>query len=293
MLLRNVIAISVLLAITANGSAQSSNFPKIEPKLLEKDFQIARTALEEGHSGIYRYTPKVELDAAFDAAARKLDRPMDSLEFYRILAPAVARIKCGHTGVLPPQDLLRATDLSIPLFPFDVEVLDGKVYVAREYLPDEQKLAGLEILHINQMGIDPILSTMLAATPGDADSQTVRPWRIAHQEFFAFPRMLYSLLGIEAPFQIDFRDPTSSKRTTLKLNGVTGPDRGTIAKNRYPQDKKPNGNASLKFLEDGKIAVLTVREFSGMAESKPLGEYFDDTFRQIHEQGSESLIIDV
>src|SRR5256885_3668628 len=51
-------------------------------------------------STLFPYTTLFRsLDAAFDAAARKLDRPMDSLEFYRILAPAVARIKCGHTGV--------------------------------------------------------------------------------------------------------------------------------------------------------------------------------------------------
>lgn len=283
----------VLLAISITARAQNPSPAKIEAKLLQEDFQIARTALEQGHSGIYRYTPKIKLDRAFDAAAKKLDRPMDSLEFYRILAPAVARIKCGHTGVLPPKDILQAMDQTIAFFPFDVEVLDGKVYVSREYLPDEQKLLGLEIRRINLVGIDRILSTMLVATPGDADSQTVRPWRIAHQEIFAFPRMLYSLLGIEAPFQIDFRDPTSGNQRSLKLSGVTGPDRGKIAAVRYPEDKKPQSNASLKFLAGGKIAVLTVREFSGTAETKPVGDYFDDAFRRIHEQSSESLIIDV
>ncbi len=288
-----LIALLVLLAISTTAGAQTPSLPKIESKLLQADFQIARTALEQGHSGIYRYTPKIELDRAFDAAARKLDWPMDSLEFYRILAPAVARIKCGHTGVLPAQDVLQAMDQTIPLFPLDVEVLDGKVYVAREYLPDQQNLAGLEIRLINHVGIDQILSTMIAATPGDADSQTVRPWRIAHQGIFAFPRMLYSLLGMEAPFQIDFRDPASGEKRTLKLSGVTGPDRGKIAAVRYPQDKKPDGNASLTFLDGGKIAVLTVREFSGTAETKPLSDYFDAAFRHIHEQGSGSLIIDV
>src|SRR5260370_10324245 len=140
-----LIALLVLLAISTTAGAETPSLPKIESKLLQEDFQIARTALEQGHSGIYRYTPKIELDRAFDAAAKKLDRPMDSLEFYRILAPAIARIKCGHTGVLPPKAILQAMDQPIALFPFDVEVLDGKVYVAREYLPDQQNLAGSEI----------------------------------------------------------------------------------------------------------------------------------------------------
>jgi hypothetical protein len=296
LLLRNhleVIALLVLLAITPTTDAQAPSSLKIEPKLLREDFQIARTALEQGHSGIYRYTPKFELDRAFDAAAKNIDRPMEPLEFYRILAPAVARIKCGHTGVLPPQDTLQAMDHTIALFPFDVEVLDGKVYVAREYLPEEQKLAGLEIRRINHVGIERILSTMLAATPGDGDSQTVRPWRIAHMEIFSFPRDLYSLLGIEAPFEIDFWDPKSGEERTANLRGVSGPDRRKIAAARYPQDKRPESNATLRFLEDGKIAVLTVRAFFGKAENKPLGDYFDSAFRQIHDQNSESLVIDV
>jgi len=86
----------------ALAHAQEPAAAPIQPQLLQEDFQIARRALEEGHSGIYRYTPKAELDSAFDDAAKRLDRPMTPLEFYRVLAPVVARIKCGHTSVNPP-----------------------------------------------------------------------------------------------------------------------------------------------------------------------------------------------
>ena len=41
---------------------------RIEPAKLRGDFRIARQALEEGHSGIYRYTSKEELDRLFDQA---------------------------------------------------------------------------------------------------------------------------------------------------------------------------------------------------------------------------------
>ena len=281
------------LALIAIANNQTLTPPKIEPKLLQEDFLIARTALEQGHSGIYRYTPKPELDRALDGASRKLTRPMDSLEFYRILAPVVAKIKCGHTAVLPPKNVRQVMDQTTPLFPFDVEVLNGKVYVAREYLPDEQKLEGLELRRINRIGTDRILSVMLAATPADADSQTARPWRIAHENIFTFSRVLYSLLGVESPFQIEFRNPNDGKKRTLKVSGLTFPDREKIAVVRYPQDKPPEDNANLKFLDDGKIAILSVREFSGKAEAKPLNDYFDDAFRQVREHSSETMIIDV
>ena len=48
----------------------------IEPDKLVADFRLARQALEEGHSGIYRYTAKEELDRWFDSAEKSLNRPI-------------------------------------------------------------------------------------------------------------------------------------------------------------------------------------------------------------------------
>lgn len=274
-------------AITALISAQTRPAPKIEPKLLTEDFRIFRTALEEGHSGIYRYTPKAEMDRVFDAAAKQIDHPMSALEFYRLLAPAAAKIKCGHTGVLLPGDLREAMGKSIPLFPFDVEVLDGKVYTLREYMPDEQHLTGLEVRRINGVPMDRILGSMIAAMPADGDTHTARPWRIGHGG--AFPRFLYSVVGIESPFLIEFRDPGSGTNRELRLSGVRGDFREKIALVRYPRDQKPESAADLKFLDGGRIAVLTIRSFGGTAG----GRYLDDSFQQIRQRNSQTLVIDV
>jgi hypothetical protein len=227
------------------------------------------------------------MDSAFDAAAKQIGGPMSALDFYRLLAPVVAKIKCGHTAAQPPRDVQEAIAKTIPLFPFDVEVLDGKVYTLREYMPDEQHLTGLEVRGINGVPIERILTTMIAATPGDGDSRTVRPWRIGHGG--AFPRLLYSLLGSESPFAIEFRDPGNGSGRVVRLSGVRGDFRETIAPVRYPRDQRPESAADLKFLDGGRIAVLTVRQFAGSAG----GRFFDDAFEQIQRQKTRSVIIDV
>ena len=285
----NIRASSQIIAIALAGllSGQTRPPAKIEPGLLQEDFRIFRSALEEGHSGIYRYTPKPELDRAFDTAVQQVVRPMSALEFYRLLAPVVAKIKCGHTAVLPPRGVQEAMAKTIPLFPFDVEVLDGKVYTLREYMPDQQHLTGLEVRAINGVPIERILRTMIAAMPGDGDSETVRPWRIGHGG--AFPRLLYSLAGIESPFVIEFRDPASGTERKARLSGVRGDFRETIGPVRYPRDQKPDSAADEKFLDSGRIAVLTIRQFAGAAG----GRFLDDAFDQIRRHGSSSLIIDV
>jgi len=278
-----------IIAITIAGllSAQTRPAAKVAPGPLQEDFRIFRGALEEGHSGIYRYTAKTEMDHVFDAAAKQIVQPMSALEFYRLLAPVVARIKCGHTAVLPPRDIQEALAKTIPLFPFDVEVLDGKVYTLREYMPDEQHLTGLEVRRINGVPIERILATMIAATPGDGDSETVRPWRIGRGG--AFPRLLYSVVAIASPFVIEFRDPKSGANRTARLSGVRGDFRETIAPVRYARDQKPESAADLKFLDGGRTAILTVRQFAGKAG----GRFFDDAFTQIQRQNARSLIIDV
>ena len=277
----------VTIAAAALLSAQTRSPAKIEPGFLKEDFRIFRSALEEGHSGIYRYTPKPEMDRAFDAAAQQISAPMNALEFYRLLAPVVAKIKCGHTAVLPPRDVQDAIAETIPLFPFDVEVLDGKVYTLHEYMPDEGHLTGREVRRINGVPIDSILASMIAATPGDGDSATVRPWRIGHGG--AFPRLLYSLTGITSPFVIELRDPANGAANVVRLSGVRGDFRKTIGPVRYPQEQSAGSAADLKFQDGGRIAVLTIRQFGGSAG----GRFLDDTFAQIRRQNSRSLLIDL
>src|SRR6516165_759682 len=98
------------LAVLLFVGGQALPLPKVEPEPLRQDLQIARKSLEEGHSGIYRYTSKRELDSAFAAASAKLDHPMNAMEFLRVLAPAVAQVKCGHTSVRPPKAMDDALD---------------------------------------------------------------------------------------------------------------------------------------------------------------------------------------
>lgn len=126
---RLLLSLTVIFALVSTVGAQdaSTPLPKFSPDQLREDFQIARRSLEEGHSGIYRYTPKAELDRVFDAVSKSLDRPMDAVEFFRVLAPAVAAVKCGHTNVTLPEAFRKEINNTFPLLPFQVRVLKGRV----------------------------------------------------------------------------------------------------------------------------------------------------------------------
>src|SRR5215469_5790020 len=55
----STLAFALLFFIPSMTRAQTTQ--KFEPKQLQEDFQIARQSLEEGQSGLYRYTKKADL----------------------------------------------------------------------------------------------------------------------------------------------------------------------------------------------------------------------------------------
>jgi hypothetical protein len=260
---------------------------KIDVEKLREDYQIFRTALEEGHSGIYRYTPKKDMDAAFDRAAARLTEPMTTVEFYRLLMPVAALVKCGHTSVGLPREIQTEIGNTTLLFPLDVAVLDRKIYVLRDHGTPDGAMAGGEILSINGLPAAKLLTEMFAATPGDGNIQTSRARRIGIRGG-GFPILLYTLMGISGPYEVAWRDGAGKDRKST-LTGITGPQRRERVK---PPQRGPD-NGSLSFVDDGRIAVLKVDGFGGTVKGDPLSVFFTKSFQEMQEKKSRALIIDL
>jgi len=262
---------------------------EIPVKLIQQDFQIMRHALEEAHGGIYRYTSKADMDRAFDRAYQKIDHPMTGLEFWRLSAPVVAHIKCGHTDIWLPKTVQAQIVTNIPLLPLVVRVLGNRVYVYRDYSSTGSPLEGSELLSINGVSVKHLLATMMASVTRDGNTTTGKPWLIGHNGRFA--TFLYAL-GIESPFRVACRG-IDGKRETAKLVGMDVPKMRAVWTVRDPE---PDTNAELKFLDDGKIAVLTIRHWYYYADPERkvtfLG-FLKKSFAEMHEKGSGNLIIDV
>ena len=74
----------------ASRTQGSSVTGTLQPAEAQADFDLMRKALEEAHTGLYRYATKAEMDRAFDAQRAKLSRPLTKLEFYAVAAEALA-----------------------------------------------------------------------------------------------------------------------------------------------------------------------------------------------------------
>lgn len=263
---------------------------RISQKFLLDDYVLFRKALEEGHAGLYRYTSREEMNASFEAAKRMIDREMDALEFYRVLAPVIGKIKCGHTELILPTDQRAVLD-RIPLFPGKVVVIGERLYMLRDYSP-AAILTGKEILSINGIGASGILAKMSAVIHGDANTTTSSARRLSDETVFA--EQLHVLLGIESPFNVQYQDGVQVKNRTLE--GLEKSRIADVVKTRYPQDQTVTDNAELHFVDAGKIAVLTVRTFRDFVDKKKtigMRQFFQSSFQEIGRLKTQTLILDL
>lgn len=284
MRLRSAIVYPVLLASTVTIFAMGGvpGRAKFTRDQVQDDFRILRAALEEGHPGIYRFTGKAEMDGVFEQAARCLDHAMDAYEFFRFLSTVVAPIKCGHTEVLLPEESLREVDDRESFLPLQVRLLDLKVYVLRDLANADNRLAAREILSVNGVPTPVIVAMMLMATPGDGDIITSRQMAIGG---LRFAQNLVTLLGLRSPYHLRLEDRETHEVESVRLSGSRLSDLREIAKARSTGTSARGPDFTL--LEDGRIAVMRILEFSG------LDRFLRDSFEEMDRRKTEALILDV
>jgi hypothetical protein len=211
---------------------------------------------------------------------------MTGIEFWALVAPVVAHVKDGHLLTGWPTNVQANLP---PLFPLTVRVLDHRVFVYRDFSNDDRGLEGVEILSINGVSEKRLLDKMSTVLTGEGNSKSAIPYRIGNYDFFKSD--LHGLLKIDSPFHIEYRNARGKKKSDIV--GRQFPELRAAAGARDPE---PETTADLKFLDDGKIAVLTIRSFEEYLNSKEkltIHDFLQQSFEQIRDKQSESLIIDV
>ena len=274
-------------------SREDGALPKYTPEQLREDFRIARRALEEGHSGIYRYTPKPAMDRVFDTAERSLDHPMDVFEFARVLAPAIAAIKCGHTGLNLPEAVRQEINTHARLLPLIVKVINKRVYIFRDLSSDEHRLAAGEIRSINNLPAARIVKTMMEASSGDGDVETSRQVRISGSRF---PVLLLTLFDVHSPYDLVVYSARTRREEKLRVEGIEMPKLQERVQAAFPQDDDPKRAADLRYVDEGRIAVMKIYGFGGMvdaARKTGLKDFYKESFEEMQAKGTRSLVLDL
>jgi hypothetical protein len=255
-----------------------------------EDFDLMRQALEEAHSGLYRYATKAEIDKSFDAGRARLGRPMSKREFLVVLCETLTPIRCGHTGARPDDETGRAMK-EARTFPLRVLPQGPRLKVLLNDTPDDRTIRpGMEVLEINGAKAADVLARCLRLESGDGDIETGKR---AHMGNLA--RYYWAAVNPTDTFTIKARD-AAGKVVSAKLAGVTEAER---KENHNPVNEAVNAgiakvrwtheNLSLRFLKDGTIAHARIGYFVG----DDFPRWVEETFKTLQEKKTKTLILDL
>jgi hypothetical protein len=261
------------------GGVADGNF---SAEQLRADFNQLRSALESNHPDRLRYETAATLGALFDAAYDSLQDDMSEGEFYRVVAPLVARTHCGHTQIRPSNGFFNALETSGSVLPLGIYLADGRAYVDADYGSLAGIRLGCEVLSINNEPIGEIVGRMLAGISADA-LNTSRKVHILNRQFFLY---YYYFWGEKPGFDLVVRDPAAGSESQVRVNARPYDEVNRDANNRFAT------SSSLSLEIEGDLAVMTVPSFV-VSQNPDYRAFFENSFRQLNALGVGRLIVDI
>lgn len=250
---------------------------------LQHDFKQLRHVIETENPLVF--ADKQELSDTFDRQYALLRDNMSILDFYRVISPAVAKVRCGHTNLSISAVYEQYMRENAKYLPFTFFVTGNKLFVI-ESLTDAHIPPGSEILRINGRSAGDIITQLLRNLTADGENVT-KKYVILNNWFNSF-----YYFYIEAPqsFEIRYADPAASQEHTITVNGLRDDSMDQTALGVYFPTKEEHELYHAKIEEE--YAVLTIETFI-LREKDAYREFLRRFFKELHEQEIEHLILDL
>ena len=277
---------------------------KHSPEELKQDLSILKKALSEAHPGLYWYISEAQLDSVFNNVADKIKTPLTSPEFYRLAAPAVTRLRDGHTrlifpGIRKPEKLIEADKErgKPPLSQFNYKIIENKLFIIHNNSSDNTLAEGSVIDSIDHKPVKEILANMASLFSSDGFNETFKN-RYIERQFAGLFKTWYNrtdsiqLTSNGVSHLITYyKEPVDSALLQdRKLQNRIRKDREERVYKGF--DEKDEPLLDLKIIPGEKrTAVLKVRSFSFPGDDHK--RFFEEAFTEIRKQRIENLILDL
>jgi hypothetical protein len=262
---------------------------------LRDDFRLLRDSLEKKHPNLYLYTPKTAFDIFFDSLYNSITQPLTDLEFYHTITLLNAKIKNGHTMLLPGDSTMAWLNHNGKFFPFYVRVAGNHLYVNMNCSRDTAIQEGTEIVSINGINAPAILQTLLQRKIRDGYNTTYPVWILDNyfKEYYGFSfghPLQFSVSLKSSHSQIINRVVNAVSKDSIRYN------RNKRYSSRVITDMAGKG-ITLDLHKVRAYAVLTIRDFDSDNLKSNYNQEFkrtiDSLFNQIMLSNIKNLILDL
>jgi hypothetical protein len=276
-----IVIILVIVLLSLSCASKGDPVAKYDAETLLKDFDQFRTIIEKKTARLY--SDKEVLRNMLDSAESGINKDMSELEFYRLLAPIVAELRCGHSFLSVSkvtEDFMRT---EAEFFPLDVRIMEDRLYVISD--PYHSGVTpGTEIISINDVSARSIIDTIISNMPTDGQD-TGRP-RYDAERWFA--SMYYIFVGNSGRFDLLLADSLNERKFRKSINAIQD---STLAKTSMGIIHDTTDSPWSMSIEEGK-AFAKIPTFS-FSNPKIFRDEVSTFFKEIRRNDTEILILDL
>ena len=286
------IALLTLITFSSFCYAQDyGDYPTIEKELLLRDLELLRQALDKYHTGMYWYTPKDSVEAAFQRASEAITEDLNVLAFHKIIAPLVALSREDHTNIFLPAIVKETVRQRAQLFPLRVTFLGKECYVIQNGSNDNAIAAGMKITKINGETIENIVGKIGNLFSSDGYVQRVKYSDLRGLQFAVF---YYYYYGNQSRFTLELEGQT------VEIDALGLQEISANIVSRYEGESGSSlekENLEFTIINDSTAYIafhtFDTGDIGENATNKKLSPFLESSFATISDRGIKYLIVDL
>jgi hypothetical protein len=226
------------------------------------------------------------VNTAFEEALYAAEKPLQELQFLRLIRKTLISLRCGHTTAIPSRAFYRYYQHARPkpVFPLQVYQNEAGMFVRYNGSNDTSIAAGDRLVTINQEPTTQIANEIMGFLPGDGYHHTFRQFHLS----LNFPTYYLFLKGPSYAYESGIVDTSGRFSTHAFSLRSQGKSKGPMVNNLSTRKLLSDNYRELSVLRSNKdIASLKIFGFGGSSN------WYKRAFEILEKQKIRYLILDL
>jgi hypothetical protein len=266
---------------------------------LEEDIAILKRVIQYIHPNIYKYRDSLGLQQDFELLQKEMLANPVVTNIYKAVSKFAANIKCSHTFTNPWNqgwNMKKAVFHQPDKIPFTFDRIEKRLFIDKNASNNEKIEKGLEILSINDIPTDEIMTKLAQYTTSDGNNYEKKLERLIVDgtEKFALFDIFYSLeFGSNPVLGLELKDHKNGHVFKTSVNTISKTKRTYILTKRYgPLDNSLKNGWKFE-IKNEHTAYLKMNSFAVQRGEFDWQEFLKRSFKELNQKNIKNLTIDI
>ncbi|MDT0605825.1 S41 family peptidase [Croceitalea rosinachiae] len=268
-------------------------------KQIEEDIAVLKEIVQYIHPNVYKFRDSIALQEDFQLLEEEMKRNPELTKVYGAVSKFAAKIKCSHTFTNPWNQggfMEKANFYHPDKIPFTFNRIGKRLFIDKNASENTQLRKGLEIITINHIATDDVLSRLAEYVTSDGNNYEKKLERLAvtGEEKFSMFDIFYPIeFGTQKTFSLRLKDLNTGKESQAVVNSISKTNRTKLLIERYGKlDTSVKDGWNFEIINKD-IARLSIKSFSVHRNEFDWKAYLDNVFIQLNDKSIPNFIIDI